>query len=391
MLDALALSWLLLPLGAALGWYLAQRGRAGTPTGRGAPGGGAPEYLSGLTHLVNEDPDQAIAALVRAVEVDPSTVELHLTLGSLFRKRGEVDRALRLHENLLARPNLTPAQMHQARYELALDYLKAGVMDRAESILEELVAQGQFLPGSLEQLLAIHEQAREWDKAIETSRRLEPVKRQSLRPLIAQYACEQAEEARLRKDAPAAIKLASRALSEDPQCVRASLLQGALYEAAQDYNAALRAYRRVPEQDSRFLGEVLAGIERCFAAQQNRAGLRLFLEEAEERWPHPGPMLLTARLMLADGHDPTVYLAQRLQKLPNWQGLDLLFESLARQSEALAPTINGLRGALRKTYESTAPYQCTHCGLTPRLLFWQCPSCKQWASVVPVQGLLKAS
>src|SRR5713226_5880335 len=156
MPDSLAVAWLMLPLGAALGWYIARR----WPRPQEHADRASPEYLTGLAHLANQDPDQAIAAFVKALEVDDETVELHLTLGTLFRKRGEVDRALRIHENLLARPGLKPVHQNQARFELAQDFLKAGLMDRSEALFKGLVQQGMFLQPSLENLMALYEQAR---------------------------------------------------------------------------------------------------------------------------------------------------------------------------------------------------------------------------------------
>jgi lipopolysaccharide assembly protein B len=386
MPDSLALAWLMLPLGAALGWYLARRWPR--PVEHDPRGGS--EYLAGLTHLVNQDPDQAIAAFVKAVEVDDETVELHLTLGSLFRKRGEVDRALRIHENLLARPTLKPLHRNQARFELAQDFLAAGVLDRAEDLFKELVAQGVFLQPALESLLALYEQVRDWRHALDAARQLEAVKSASLRPLIGQYYCERAEAARTRKDLPEALRLTGRALSEHPECVRASLLQGALHEAAGDPAAAIKSYRRVPEQDPRYLGEVVGPLKRCHEQVQDRAGFRRFLEEAEDLWKHPAVVLARAELMQAEGEDPSAYLMERLQRQPQWRGLDLLLAQVAARSEQAAPFLEGLRQALRKVMERRPAYQCVHCGFTPSLLFWQCPRCKQWTTVAPVDELAGA-
>jgi lipopolysaccharide assembly protein B len=380
MPDSLALAWLMLPLGAALGWYLARR----WPRPHEQQRSGSPEYLTGLTHLVDQDPDQAIAAFVKAVEVDDETVELHLTLGSLFRKRGEVDRALRIHENLLARQDLKPVHRNQAQFELAQDFLQAGVLDRAEALFKDLVAQGMFLAQSLEKLLALYEQVRDWRQALEAARQLEAVKSASLRPLIGQYYCERADSARSRKDITEALRLTGRALSEHPECVRASLAQGALLEGERDFAGAIKSYRRVPEQDPRFIGEVLEPLRRCHEAVKDPGGYWKFLEEAEEFWPHPAVVLAKARAMRGEGRDPSAYLMERLQKQPQWQGLDLLLEGVAPQAPQVAPLIEGLRASMRKVMEKRPGYHCIHCGFTPTLLFWQCPRCKQWTTVVPL-------
>ncbi|MGQ0587604.1 MAG: lipopolysaccharide assembly protein LapB [Gammaproteobacteria bacterium] len=386
MPDSLALAWLMLPLGAALGWYLARR----WPRPHEQETRGSSEYLTGLTHLVDQDPDQAIAAFVRAVEVDDETVELHLTLGSLFRKRGEVDRALRIHENLLARPNLKPLYRNQARFALAQDFLKAGMIDRAETLFKELVAQGMFLQTSLENLVALYEQVRDWRQALEAARQLEAVKSSSLRPLIGQYYCELSEAARAGKDLPEALRLAGRALSEHPDCVRASLLQGALHEAGGDFVAAIKSYRRVPEQDPRFIGESIEPLRRCHQALGNRAAYSALLEEAEELWHHPSVVLARAQLMRDEGADPSGYLTERLQQQPQWRGLDLLLQAVGTRAGEAAPLVDGLRQAMVKVMERRPAYRCVHCGFAPTLLFWQCPSCKQWTTITPLDELAAA-
>lgn len=385
MPDSLALAWLMLPLGAALGWYLAQRWPRPQEQDRSRS-----EYLAGLTHLVNQDPDQAIAAFVKAVEVDDETVELHLTLGSLFRKRGEVDRALRIHENLLARPNLKPLYRNQARFELAQDFFKAGVMDRAEALFKELVAGGMFLQTSLENLVSLYEQVRDWRQALEAARQLEAVKSSSLRPLIGQYYCELSEAARARQDPSEALRLAGRALSEHAECVRASLLQGSLHEADGDLVAAVKSYRRVPEQDPRYLGEIIEPLRRCHEGLQDLAGYRAFLDEAEELWGHPAVVLAKAQLMQAQQQDPSGYLMERLEQQPQWQGLELLLATVGGRAGEVAPLVEGLRRALRAVMERRPRYMCVHCGFTPGLLFWQCPRCKQWTTVVPQDDLAAA-
>jgi pentatricopeptide repeat protein len=388
VLDSLALTWFLLPLGAALGWALArnfwqQSGRAPM----------APErrtYLSNLEHLVAEDPDQAVAELLQAADAQPETAELQLTLGSLFRRRGEVDRALRLHESLIKRPGVDPQLAQRARFELAQDYVKAGLIDHAEKLFRELVRQGVHLGESLEALVAIYEQLRDWSHAIDFAQQLEAVRGQSLKPLISQYGCERAEAARLKGDHPEVLRLANRALSIYGDSVRASLLQASAHEAMQDFAAAAKAYRRVPEQDPRFLREILAPLKRCQEQLGDLASFWTFLEEAEERWPDPSPSLAKLELMKAENVDPVPYIVETLHKRPSWAMTLKLMEQLeGRPTVTPNLPIKPVREAMEKL-GLTAMYQCHHCGLKPRVLFWQCPSCKQWASITPAADPLLA-
>src|SRR5690348_11264177 len=151
------------------------------------------DYLVGLNYLLNEEPDKAVDVFIKMLEVDSDTVETHLAVGKLFRRRGEVDRAIRIHQNLIARPQLENAYREQSLYELGQDYLSAGVLDRAERIFQELANDKSHAPAALKTLLDIYQQAKDWEKAAETAIRYENVTRQNMQPVIAQYYCELAE------------------------------------------------------------------------------------------------------------------------------------------------------------------------------------------------------
>lgn len=387
MIDNL-LAWLLLPLGIVLGWALARR----TPDpGQHISSAGAGGLL---TQLSGDDPDQAIAALTQAAELDPATAELHLTLGNLFRKRGEVDRALRIHEALLSRTNLKPELMHQTRFELAQDYAKAGLMDRAESLFQELVAQGLSVIASLEQLAALYEQGRDWKHAIETVQRLEAARGESRRSIIAQYTCEMSEEARRDGNLAQALKLAQKALDLDKGCVRASLLQGSLQEAEQNYAGAAQSYRRAFDQDARFLPEVLPSLQRCIEKTGNDEVYATFLSDAKQMSASMLPVVAEARLMKQEGLDALNHLSASLEQRPTRTVLMEFLDLLEKKPEVIAAGLHkpaaSLRKAIARAVETNPRYLCGHCGFNPRQLFWQCPSCKQWGSVVPVDDLQKS-
>jgi lipopolysaccharide biosynthesis regulator YciM len=376
VIEGLGLAILLLPLGVALGWYVARLSvQPEDQPGRPVPN----DYLAGLQFLADDDPDQAIAALMRAVEVDSETAELHLTLGRLFRRRGEVDRALRIHQNILTREGLPARQVNQARFELARDYQAAGLLDRAEVLYRELVDEGMFLEDGLAALQGIHEQTRDWEKAIDVAAQLASVRGQSLQPLIAHYHCELADRARMADDTATAIAHAVEALRADGKCVRASLLLGDIHEKAGDRKAALRAYERVPEQNIRFFAHVLPMLRRVNSGGGHLENYARYLNDAEQHYRSPQPTLARIRLMREAGMDPTEALLELTRAQPTWSALQLLAETHADES----PVFEALHQGLDRAAESMPPYRCNECGLTPRLLFWQCPSCKHWGSIEP--------
>ena len=374
MIESLTL-WLLLPLGIAFGLGLGRSVRYG---------GNDAEMLSGLAHLASENPDRAIAALTKAVERDPAAAELNLTLGALFRKRGEIDRALRLHESVLTQANLKPDLRAQALYELGQDCLKAGLLDRAETVLREAVEYPTYATPALEQLLQLNEQLSDWQQALETAARLESLKGQSYAGVRAHYNCELALMAEQDGELPKALQLARRGLELDRQCVRASLLIGRINEQTQDWTAALEAYLQVPKQDARFLSEALPAIERVCTASGAQETFSGFLDHVEAQNGLDSSVWLARSHLLSNPEAQAAYLAEKLSLRPSWHGLvEFLSLPVVREAGVLSRPVNAFREALTQQLKRRSPYKCSHCGFTPSLLFWRCPSCKQWGTVYP--------
>lgn len=376
------LAWLLLPLGVALGLGWARN----RPVGGGEPQS-REDTLAGLNSLANDNADQAIAALSRAADAEPAA-ELQLTLGGLFRKRGEIDRAIQLHEAILARTDLPQKIADAARIELAQDYLKAGLLDRAESLLQGMEGSSAQLAGALELLLDLYEQARDWPQAIETARRLQAVKGQSASARIAQYWCELADTALHAGDSAAGARNLQNALEQNPECVRATLGQAVLAEAAKDWSGATKAYWRAMQQDGRFFTEVAPAIERCYAALNDKRGYAEFLDEAETSLTESAaPALLKARWLQAQGQDLRAYFGEHLARKPTRQGMLLWLDS-GIGTEGAPSWLQTMRDSLNKSLQTRPRYTCTSCGLQPSMLFWQCPKCKRWETVVPVEEKL---
>lgn len=361
MIETL-ISWSLLPLGIALGLALARQ-RAGVGDGGTASG------------PLAADPGSATPPAD-----DP--VELQLTLGRLFRKRGEIDRAIQLHEAVLAHPRLSAQDEARATLELAQDFLRSGVIDRAEGLLDGLVQRGQHLDEALELLLELHEQGRDWPLALATAARLQSVQGRSQAPRIAQHHCELADQARYDGQREAAQRHLARALDADPDCARASLLQMALAEADADWRAAIRWATRAIGQDRRYLAEALPTIRRAHEALGDDDGYAQWLSDAEADHPDAMPVILAKADWLATREgDAQAWLAARLLKTPHWRGL-LVWIELAMPGYA---TAGALTASFRKQLDAQPRYACTSCGLRPSVLFWQCPSCRQWASIVPAR------
>lgn len=381
------LLWLLLPVAAASGWFMAARSAA-----RGPQRGGelSSEYFKGLNFLLNEQPDEAIDVFIRMLEVDSDTVETHLALGNLFRRRGEVDRAIRIHQNLIARPTLSKEQRSEALLELGQDYMRAGLFDRAESLFQELVENNTRMGPALQQLLAIYQQEKDWEQAVATARQLSAATGRPMHGTIAQFYCELAEDARRSHDTGRAQQMVKRALAHDKHCVRASIIQGDMAREAGDLRGAIRCYRRVEEQDIEFLPEVIAPLRRCYEDQGNLDAMIEYLQRVLDRYDGVSPMLALAELLLRrDGETAAaVFVAGQLKRRPSVRGLERLIDLNLSHSEGSArDNLLILRELVGQLLERKPVYKCLHCGFTGKVLHWQCPSCKKWNATKPIHGV----
>ena len=383
----LELLWLLLPVAAASGWWAARRSAERQDRGGDDR---TPAYFRGLNYLLNEQPDKAIDVFVKMLEVDSETVETHLALGNLFRRRGEVDRAIRIHQNLIARPTLNRDQRAQALLELGQDYMRAGLFDRAESLFSELNEMKLYQEQALENLRIIYQQERDWELCLQMAQKLEQLTGRSLGRERAHYYCELAEEARAGKDPAQVAALLKKAQSSDDSCVRAGILQGQLEVTQGACKEAIRIYERVERQDPAFLSEVLPQLLSCYRQSAGREELRRYLEQLFQRNQGIAPALALADMVRADEGDTEAigFLTRYLQQHPDLEGLERLIRlQLEAADDGASDTLRVLHQLVVKLIEGRPAYQCNQCGFTAKTLHWQCPGCKAWSSIKPVQGL----
>jgi lipopolysaccharide biosynthesis regulator YciM len=381
--------WLLLPLAAASGWLVGRYGMRRRESAAAADDLRS-NYFKGINYLLNEQPDKAIEAFIKVLEVDSETVETHLALGNLYRRRGEVDRAIRIHQNLIARPSLESEQRSEALLELGHDYLSAGLLDRAENLLQELADGGDYRVQALRQLIDIYEQEKDWDKAIDSARLLEKATGNHLSPVVAHYQCEIAERHRQSDEVDEALELVKKALGSHDRCVRASILEGDILTDLQEYERAIRAYQRVEEQDADYVPETIERIQYCFRALEKPEEMDAYLNGLMDRYGW-----ITPRLALADmkqdreGAEGAIeFISDQLRRRTSVRGLDRLLELELQEADAQQGAHVSILKDLTGELLSDRPiYKCLHCGFPARLLHWQCPSCKHWNTIKPIQGV----
>ncbi len=350
-------------------------------------------YFKGLNFLLNEQPDQALEALIEAGKQHPEAIELQFALGSLFRRRGEVDRALRVHKELSERSGLTGQQHATALYETALDYHRSGLLDHAEKILCDLLdkhAGSEHLQMQvLKLLLNLYEQERNWRRAIDIARMLDsdvPQLKRQYGSKIANFLCESAIETRAANQPLEAWQLLERALVENPGCVRANLLRGEWQAKDGKHQDAIVTWTKITEQDPTYLGlaadSLLASFDAQGQSQQGLAELRQLQQQ------HPGLDLLNAlfKATLASSGPQAAYqlVKDDLRHHPTLVGLDRLLEAqVLAAPENEKPELAMLSALVHAHASRLAVYLCKGCGFKAKQFYWHCPACGGWDTFPP--------
>lgn len=375
--------WLLaLPLFFALGWLAARMDLKQLLTESSAL---PTAYFKGLNFLIKEQHDKAIEAFMEAVKINSESLELHFALGSLFRLRGEMDRAIQLHHNLLERPQLSELQRHAIMAELAQDYLKAGLYDRAEDLFRALCASSTYRLPALRALLDIYIRERDWQRAIDTARELEQQSGVPFHKEIAQFYCELAVAAAGSGDIPQSRQLLERALEANRECVRATLMLGDQRAAAGDYQEAIRIWRRIEQQQPKSLGLAGARLLEAFGRlERAQEGLQL-LRSWMEKYRLPSLLNVVYEATLAQqGVDAAAALARaELASKPSLNVLDRLLQARAMAHDAAQEDLALMQNTVHHFLGSSRSYCCDQCGFRARQYYWQCPGCNSWESFPP--------
>ena len=373
--------WILLGvlfLGGAIGFYASRKPRpsdVGEERLRG-------NYMAGVNFLVNEQPDRALEAFLRAVELDDDTIETHFALGSLYRRRGEVDRAIKVHQNIATRASLEPGQREQAGFALAQDYLKAGMLDRAEEILEPLAASGAHRMAAMRKLMRIYEQEQEWMRAIGVFRELQKAGRAPQQSAIAHYYCELAEAARERgalDEARDHLRAARREVRRFP---RGALVRADIAIEQGDFELAERLLSSVMQSDSALAIEAVPRLVRL-ARAPGSPGVAA-VERVVAARPDAGNAVAIASIM-ADALD-FAPLEDRVRAcLAQDDAIAGLVRAIGREPGTLdARAVAEIAAVLRRLAARTPRYRCANCGFSSIDHFWQCPGCKTWDSQRPL-------
>jgi lipopolysaccharide biosynthesis regulator YciM len=375
--------WLLgIPVFFALGWIAARVDiKQLVSESRSLPRG----YFKGLNFLLNEQPDKAIDAFIEIVKLDPETAEMHFALGNLFRRRGETERAIRVHQNLLSRPDLPIEQQVHAQYELGMDYLKAGLLDRAEETFNLLV-DTQYGVQARRALLEIFQREKEWRRAIAAAEGLQESGAGAQHKEIAQFYCELAQDALVHMQPADAMQLLDKALQADRKNVRATMLYGDAQTAQGDIEGALKTWRRVEQQSVPHVALVAArlmdGYRKVGRPQEGVNLLRSYLAEASSI--DLIEVVFKAVIELNGVDAAKQLVVEELRRNPTLLGLDKLLEARLMDAPAnVWEELSMVKNLVHGYTQKLARYQCSHCGFKARQYYWQCPGCSKWETYPP--------
>jgi lipopolysaccharide biosynthesis regulator YciM len=319
------------------------------------------------------------------VRVDDTTIETHFALGNLFRRRGEIDRAIRIHQNIIARPDLAAEVRDQALFSLAKDYLHAGLLDRAEKLFVRLAQGSRYQVQALESLCRIYEQEKEWGKAIESGQKLETLSGQSLELQIAHYYCELADAAAAAKDYSSARKFVKNAQSGRPRTMRGALTRAHIARETNDFKTAIRLYQRIIEEHTYLISEALPEIVATYASEGSMDGLDQALKSMLAKNPEMGPLVAYTAIVNDIGGTPVIdecvknYILEE-PTLAEFVDLHQLANETDTSHEA---ALEKVRNALCRLASASPRYQCRECGFSSQRLLWQCPSCRNWETQRP--------
>ncbi len=389
----LELLFLLLPIAAAYGWYMGHR--SAKKDQDDVSNKLSRDYVTGVNFLLSNQTEKAVDLFLHMLQKQEqendiehnSLFDAELTLGNLFRSRGEVDRALRIHQSLANGEHYSFEQKLLAKQQLAIDFMAVGFFDRAENIYISLIDEPNFAENALQQLTIIYQKTKEWQKAINVAEKLALINPQEDNIELAQFYCEYAK---VTEETDNKESLLLKALKVSPTCVRASLALGELYIRKQQYQSAVSILEKILTQNNRFISEALPLIKFCYeqmnefehyelflihASQQNNSAIDLALAEFIER--NEGKIAAQNKIYQQLAQNPNLFLFRRFIQYQ----VDEAEQGRGRDSLVL------LQRLVNSRIKQSFDYRCTNCGYQSHKLIWCCPSCRQWEQIKPTIGL----
>lgn len=382
----LVLEWLVIVVAIGIGWWLGRLQRKTQVHVEAAPR--KHRYPKAFHYLFDAYDSPTLDSFIQTLPVNRDTIHLHLALANYFRRKGEIEKSTSIHQSLLSHPEAKSTFSDRITFELAQDYMAAGLYDRAESLFLELSLSREWKESAVDRLLEIYEHEKDWGIARDKALVLDLKRNRKTQVRVAHYCCEMAERALRRQDLGEARHLLKEALGYDRYSVRVSLLTARLLMLQEAWGEALTELKRLEQQDALFLVEAIPLIqEACAKLSDPQKRLRI-LQRIWGLQPSSRTMVALA-LAIAEAsgnnNEAIEFLLGQLDEHPTLGGVRALLTLLMPFAESEPQRwIQIIKGVLDSLLEKSQAYCCTQCGFAGRHLHWQCPSCKSWSTIKPV-------
>ena len=345
------------------------------------------EYFKGLNYLLNDEQAKALDIFVKLVESDWNTIDTHFALGKIYRKNGEMDKAIKIHQGLIGRPSLPEKYRSKILLELGFDYLDAGWLDRAEGLFKEVLIEDKSSQIARHNLVLIYQQEKDWYKAIDVATELfadDPV---MTGPMIAQYYCELAAMAKLKGDIVQLRHKANKALVFDKHCVRATILLAEQAESESDDKAAIAFYESIEAQDVESMTLVLNAMLACHMRLSTLESFYHYLQALEQRQEKLFLQTVTAEVLeeTKSKSDSVEYLSEKLKQKPSLEGMQKLLSYHSTEVDG-QQIYENLKLAISRMQQERMQHSCRRCGFKTNTHYWLCPSCHHWGQIKPSIG-----
>ena len=342
--------------------------------------------------MLDDDSDKAIDVFIELAKSSSETFEPQLALGNLYRRKGEVDKAIKLHQSLISKPNLPEKYRTKALLAMGKDYMSAGLLDRAEVLFTELVEIEAYTPEALFSLCEVYQQEQDWVEAINTAARYEKVSKRNMRNEIAHFNCELAEKSLQNQQVKKAQSYLNAALNVNPKCVRAKLIEAREFKQVKKWKKAIVAYHQALEFDNIYASEYLQDLSDCYQEFNTCHDFKKFLLEFIKSYQGISPVLVLAQMIKkTDGIQAAEkFVEEQLINKPSVRGLDLLLKlsvENSKKEDKESTKFEVLEQLVNKLLAKKPNHRCRKCGFGAKNMHWQCPSCKSWGSVKPIYGL----
>lgn len=385
----LELLFLLLPVAMGYGWFMGRN--SVKQSQHTAKQDLSIKYSTGLNYLLSNQQDKAIDYLLETLTLEDDTVEAHFAMANLFRKRGELDRALKVHEHLVRQKHLPTKAKQQAAFELGKDFLSAGLYDRAESMFDSLLKSKVFGLKSLTFLMQIYQSTNDWQQGITLKKIIVKSKDKKLLHILANFYCELATVALEKDEFIEVVELLEEALKCDPNSCRANWLLAKIYENHQQYNEACQCYKAIYGQDAEFFPDVIDQMEKCYLALDAEEEFASFIKKVYDETGGASALIKYLEY-LAKKHGPLKahdYMLSALRRRPTIKG----FKHFIKMQMANQPddkereTLEMIKQLVSAYINIKQRYNCRTCGFNSSTHYWSCPSCHDWEQLKPVRGL----